>query len=107
MKLYLTFKKIFLITFILFFIFIKTIDNESVCGEIGESESHCFFSQLGEEDSGHICVQCPCNGMVLWVSPLKIEFSLEFFPVEILSKRYEKIYSNPSLKSLFRPPRFS
>jgi hypothetical protein len=106
-KPFLPIKKIFLILFILFFIFIKAIDNENICGEIGESESHCFFSQLGEDESEHICVQCPCNGMVLWVSPLQLKFSLQFFPVEILNKRYEKIYSNPELKSLFRPPRFS
>jgi hypothetical protein len=106
-KQFLTVKNIFLTLFIVFFIFIKAIDNENICGEIGESESHCFFSQTGENESEHICVQCPCNGMVLWSSPLILELSLQFFPVEILNLKYNKIYSNPTIKSLFRPPRFS
>ena len=59
------FKKIFLILLFSCIVFFKTVDNESICGDVGENEIHCFFSKSYTDGEGHVCIQCPCNTVVL------------------------------------------
>jgi hypothetical protein len=99
-------KKGFLFLFLIFFAFIKTVDNENICGEIGGSEIYCYFSLTdSDSDEEHVCVQCPCNSMVLWGSPVKLVYELEIEFLEPVHMQIYKVPPQPQISPLFRPPR--
>ena len=100
-------KNIFLIVFLIFFIFLKTVDNENICGEIGGEETHCFFSLSNNESERHICVQCPCNSMVLASIPVKIQVNYELLYIDSLKIIEFKALPGRFILSFFRPPKIS
>ncbi|MCB1142888.1 MAG: hypothetical protein H7A24_15295 [Leptospiraceae bacterium] len=100
-------KKLFLFIIIVLFTFIKSIDNEYICGEIGGEEVHCFFSNDQETDSDHsehVCYFCPCNNLSLFYPVLKftIEIQIVFYD-RILPIRFRSIDGLFKF-SIFRPP---
>jgi len=99
-------KKGLLLLFLFFFAFIKTVDNENICGAIGGIEVHCFFSATGnDQEDDHVCVQCPCNNMVLWYSPIQINVILEISSMEIIGIPTNELFMKSIRSVLFRPPR--
>lgn len=99
------FKKIFLILLFSCIVFFKTVDNESICGDVGENEIHCFFSKSYTDGEGHVCIQCPCNTVVL--SSLPEIPRLIYNYLYIYSFLIFNLYSpNTNFEiSLFRPPK--
>ena len=99
-------KKGLLLLFLFFFAFIKTVDNENICGAIGGIEVHCFFSSKGnDQEDDHVCVQCPCNNMVLWYSPIQINVILEISSMEIIDITIDELLMKSIRSVVFRPPR--
>ncbi|PKA03396.1 hypothetical protein CH375_17245 [Leptospira ellisii] len=103
--------RLFVIILVLNFTSQKVIDNDAVCGDIGSNEDHCPFAiqhpddHGHEEESDHVCVNCPCN--------LTLFVSWDLYLTRIyknLSVLYYSI-SNPVVIAyedpirLFRPPR--
>jgi hypothetical protein len=100
-------KKGLLLFFLFFFAFIKTMDNENICGAIGGIEVHCFFSATGnDQEDDHVCVQCPCNNMVLWYTPIQINVLLEISSMEIIDSTIDELLMKSIRSALFRPPRY-
>jgi hypothetical protein len=99
-------KKGLLLLFLFFFAFIKTVDNENICGAIGGIEVHCFFSSTDNDpENDHVCVQCPSNNMVLWYSPIDINVILEISSIEIIDIATNELLMKSIRSALFRPPR--
>jgi len=99
-------KRGLILFFLFFFAFIKTMDNENICGAIGGIEVHCFFSATGnDQEDDHVCVQCPCNNMVLWYSPIQINVILEISSMEIIGIPTNELFMKSIRSVLFRPPR--
>ena len=53
------------------------MDNECICGGIGVNENDCMFSaqsssehDTDHEKENHICVNCPCNYILISYSNL-------------------------------------
>jgi hypothetical protein len=100
-------KKGLLLFFLFFFAFIKTMDNENISGAIGGIEVHCFFSATGnDQEDDHVCVQCPCNNMVLWYTPIQINVLLEISSMEIIDSTIDELLMKSIRSALFRPPRY-
>lgn len=64
------------------FLYQHAIDNESACGDIGTEEGHCAFAILdnlhehsdhpADQEHKHICVNCPCNSILIWTLNLDL-----------------------------------
>lgn len=102
------FIKIFVLIFTLFFIILRTLDNESICGEVGMEEKNCFFNFISEEsDTSHICINCPCNTLISSNVPLKVLILINISKIEILSPGENYTYNYIIYTFLFRPPKLN
>ncbi len=109
----------FLLLFSVHFLYQRIVDNESTCGGLGVTESHCPYAFLdhiqghadheaGEdgEHTEHVCLTCPCNVAIffsdnIYLSQIFAHVSILYVHVYLSSKVWEEY---PDF--LFRPPKF-
>ncbi|PJZ77421.1 hypothetical protein [Leptospira neocaledonica] len=103
--------RFFIILFVCNFVIQKVIDNEAVCGAVGESEDHCPYAihtpDHDDDMDNHICINCPCNLTLfvswdLYMTRIYGILSVSFYQIQepvILT------YEDPI--RLFRPPKIS
>lgn len=103
--------KVFIFSFLLIFSFQRIIDNECVCGGIGVSENDCVFSIHSESSSAqdhskeHVCVNCPCNYILISYSNLYLNKIYTQITISYVILPFFTAVNFDYLLNLIRPPR--
>ena len=103
--------KVFIFSFLLIFGFQRIIDNECICGGIGVSENDCVFSihsessDSGEHAKEHICVNCPCNYILISYSIFYLNKIYTQITISYIVSPLFTAVNFDYLLNLIRPPR--